>query len=253
MANLALLVLALAAPRVAAASWPAAEAGAPPAATTGGAPSPSTLLADLRERKLVAQTCPANCGGSAHGRCVGRSCVCKGGWSGLDCTVESLLMKRCRKLRKAIKRADNAKTRKKRKKTNKKLAKVRRKLQRKGYTDATCGLADYVVTKLVAGGSVGDYDDAKRAEIAEAFAAALDGVDASDVIVVVEPYSSATTVRRAAPPSPPPAHARRPTTSLAPRRRAPTWVTPPAPSLPLLSGTTPLDLVGGDHRDGQDY
>ena len=229
MANLALLVLALAAPRVAAASWPAAEAGAPPAATTGGA---STLLADLRERKLVAQTCPANCGGSAHGHCVGRSCVCKGGWSGLDCTVESLLMKRCRKLRKAIKRADNAETRKKRRKTNKKLAKVRRKLQRKGYTDATCGLADYVVTKLVAGGSVGDYDDAKRAEIAEAFAAALDGVDASDVIVVVEPYSSATTVRRAAPPSPPPAHARRPTTSLAPRRRAPTWVTPPAPSPP---------------------
>ena len=212
-----------------------------------------TGKADLRERKLVAQTCPANCGGSAHGRCVGRSCVCKGGWSGLDCTVESLLMKRCRKLRKAIKRADTAKTRKQRRKTNKKLAKVRRKLQRKGYTDAMCGLADYVVTKLVAGGSVGDYDDAKRAEIAAAWAAALDGVDASDVIVVVEPYSSATTVRRAAPPSPPPAHARRPTTSLAPRRRVPTWCTPSAPLPPLLSGTAPLDLVGGDHRDGQDY
>ena len=138
MANLALLVVALAAPRVAAASWPAAEAGAPPAATTG--PSPSTLLADLRERKLVAQTCPANCGGSAHGHCVGRSCVCKGGWSGLDCTVESLLMKRCRKLRKAIKRVVNAKKRKKRNKRTRKLAKKRTNLQQKGITDATCGL-----------------------------------------------------------------------------------------------------------------
>jgi len=156
--------------------------------------------------------------------------VCKGGWSGLDCTVESLLMKRCRKLRKAIKRAANAKKRKR--KRNRKLAKLRTRLQRKGYTDAMCGLADYVVTKLVAEGRVSDYNDAKRAEIAEAFAAALDGVDASDVTVVVEPYSSATTVRRAAPPSPPPAHARRPTTSPAPRRRAPTWCPPSAPLPP---------------------
>ena len=182
----------------------------------------------------MAQTCPANCGGSAHGHCVGRSCVCKGGWSGLDCTVESLLMKRCRKLRKAIKRADNAKTRRKRKKTNKKLAKVRRKLQRKGYTDATCGLADYVVTKLVAGGSVGDYDDAKRAEIAAAWAAALDGVDASDVTVVVEPYSGATTVRRAAPPSPPPApHAAPPPPSR--RDAAPPLGSRPQPFSPSFS------------------
>ena len=195
-----------------------------------------TGKAGLRERKLVAQiwSCPTNCGGSAHGRCVGRSCVCKSGWSGLDCTVESLLMKRCRKLRKAIKRAANAKKRKR--KRNRKLAKLRTRLQRKGYTDAMCGLADYVVTKLVAEGSVDDYDDAKRANIAASFAAALEGVEASDVTVVVEPYSSATTVRRAAPPSPPPAHARRPTTSLAPRRRAPTWCTPSAPLSPFSQG-----------------
>ena len=101
-----------------------------------------TGKAGLRERKLVAQiwSCPTNCSGSAHGRCVGRLCVCKSGWSGLDCTVESLLKKRCRKLRKAIKRVVNAKKRKKRNKRTRKLAKKRTNLQQKGITDATCGL-----------------------------------------------------------------------------------------------------------------
>ena len=117
-----------------------------------------TGKADLRERKLVAQTCPANCGGSAHGRCVGRSCVCKSGWSGLDCTVESLLKKRCRKLRKAIKRVVNAKKRKKRNKRNRKLAKKRANLQQKGITDATCGLTCVDGTTCVdeCGVAVGD-------------------------------------------------------------------------------------------------
>jgi hypothetical protein len=77
---------------------------------------------------------------SVHGRCIGRSCVCKSGWSGMDCTVESLLKKRCRQLRKAIKRVVNAKKRKKRNKRTRKLAKKRTNLQQKGITDATCGL-----------------------------------------------------------------------------------------------------------------
>ena len=49
---------------------------------------------------------------------------------------------------------------------------------------------DVVVTKLVAEGSVGDYDGYRKTQIAEAFAAPLDGVVASDVTVVVEPYNS---------------------------------------------------------------
>ena len=49
-------------------------------------PARALLVALALFAAKAAGSCTTDCGGTDHGRCVGRSCVCSSGWVGLDCT-----------------------------------------------------------------------------------------------------------------------------------------------------------------------